>query len=293
MSKNGHQGPSWDDLRFLLVLARSGSVQGASRTLGASRSTVVRRLHALEAALGAKLADRSRRGVGMTPAGEALVAAAERMENEAVAAQRILMGKGSMLSGRLEFTTFDVGARLLAPVLATYARLHPQVQLFVSTSNEPYQLERREADLAVRLTHRPSNGLFGRRLGRFEFGIFGTPEMIDHPDPPWLLPDERLGAERSWTLARRLATEFRVAARYLRSDGLLPLLHDGLGVTFLPLQIGRREPLAERAGEWPEMGYDVWALTHHDLRNTSRVRALLRLLGERGPAVLAIPERRA
>ena len=51
----------WDDLRFFLAVARAGRLTAAARQLEADHTTVSRRISALEAALKAKLFERSPR----------------------------------------------------------------------------------------------------------------------------------------------------------------------------------------------------------------------------------------
>ena len=63
---------SWDDLRAALAVARSGTVRGAAGVLGVHHATVIRRIDALEAALGAKLFQRHPRGYALTEAGRLL-----------------------------------------------------------------------------------------------------------------------------------------------------------------------------------------------------------------------------
>ena len=62
----------WDDLRVFLAVARRGRLQAAGRTLGLDPTTAGRRIAALEAALGARLFDRSPEGYALTEAGRSL-----------------------------------------------------------------------------------------------------------------------------------------------------------------------------------------------------------------------------
>jgi DNA-binding transcriptional LysR family regulator len=74
----------WDDLRFFLAIARTGSLTAAARELRVTQSTVGRRLASLESSLGARLLHRTPDGYVLTLAGEAILAQAERMEAEAL-----------------------------------------------------------------------------------------------------------------------------------------------------------------------------------------------------------------
>ena len=61
----------WNDLRYFLAVARTGSTLAAGRTLRVSQTTAARRVTALEAALGLILFERRPTGYALTPAGEA------------------------------------------------------------------------------------------------------------------------------------------------------------------------------------------------------------------------------
>jgi hypothetical protein len=62
----------WDDLRFFLAIARTGSLSAAARELRCTQSTVGRRLAALEARRGLRLLNRPPRGYIATSAGESV-----------------------------------------------------------------------------------------------------------------------------------------------------------------------------------------------------------------------------
>src|SRR5437762_166623 len=75
----------WDDMRILLAVLRTPTLVGAARQLGLDKSTVSRRLGALEKALRTRLFVRTREGLRATPAGERLRPHAERIEAEMLA----------------------------------------------------------------------------------------------------------------------------------------------------------------------------------------------------------------
>ena len=61
---------NWDDLRYLLAVARSGSMSGAARALDVNHATVIRRVRSLEKQLGSSLFDRIGHTYVITPAGQ-------------------------------------------------------------------------------------------------------------------------------------------------------------------------------------------------------------------------------
>ena len=66
----------WDDLRYVLAIARAAGLNPAAKALGVNPSSVYRRLEALEARLEVRLFERLRSGYRLTEAGEALAEAA-------------------------------------------------------------------------------------------------------------------------------------------------------------------------------------------------------------------------
>ena len=95
---------SWDDLRYVLALARAGRLDGAGGLLDVDPSTVFRRLKACETRLDARLFDRRGGVYRATAEGEAVIAQAEAMEEAALAMQRRLAGGDVRLSGTLRIT---------------------------------------------------------------------------------------------------------------------------------------------------------------------------------------------
>ncbi|WP_088706251.1 helix-turn-helix domain-containing protein [Noviherbaspirillum denitrificans] len=58
----------WDDLRYVLAVARTGSLSGAARELAVRHSTMLRRIDAIEEKLQTRLFERLRSGYETTEA---------------------------------------------------------------------------------------------------------------------------------------------------------------------------------------------------------------------------------
>src|SRR5215475_11107885 len=97
----------WDDLRVFLAVHQLGSHKRAGRLLGVAPTTIGRRLAALESALGAKLFLRTPERVQATPAGLKLIPHAQRMEAEALEAERAMLAADRRLEGSLRVTATD------------------------------------------------------------------------------------------------------------------------------------------------------------------------------------------
>ncbi len=279
---------NWDDLRVMLAVHRSGTIFAAAAELGVSRSTVKRRLEALRSSTGVELLERGPEGISLTEAGARLLPIAERMEEEGFAAERLLSGQSFALQGRLLLTVFEAASALLAPLFTKLRRAHPAIELNVVSSNQTLSLHRRECDIAVRATATPSPDLFGRKLGTLRYAVYGTREVIEDRNPPWILPDEAMGADGSWALARKLGRPLQVAARVDSLLWMVSLVRASAGVALLPIPTAREFPSLVAMGRRPRAGTDmpIWVLTHPELRRAARVRAVMTFLGDHVRAAL-------
>jgi molybdate transport repressor ModE-like protein len=85
----GNKKPSqnWDDLRYFLAVARTGTLSAAAKQLGAEHTTMARHIQALEDELNSRLFHKSNSGYGLTDVGERLLAGAEAIESAYVSAK--------------------------------------------------------------------------------------------------------------------------------------------------------------------------------------------------------------
>lgn len=275
----------WDDLRTVLAVGRSGSLSGAARGLGVTHSTVFRRVAAIEKRLGARLFERMRSGYGLTPAGEAVMEAARRVENEVDTLERRITGQDIRLTGSLRVTTTDTLALSVLPThLAEFRRRYPDIEIELAIGNPFVSLTRREADVAIRPTHEPPDTSVGRRLCDVATAFYaaaGTTLPTELGDHLWIMPDESLSHLPSAKWLRRHHPEARTALRCNSLLGLLTAATRGMGTAPLPCFLGDAEPGLVRLGPpQPEFTTGLWLLTHTDLRRTARVRAFLDFITE-------------
>ncbi|MDQ4088007.1 MAG: LysR family transcriptional regulator, partial [Pseudomonadota bacterium] len=108
----------WNDLRHFLAVARSGSTLAAARVLKVSQPTVVRRIAALEEALGIALFERRTTGYVLTAGGEALLGKSEQVEQAATAVVEGAVAHARDTSGTVTISTFEIfGVTLIAPAV--------------------------------------------------------------------------------------------------------------------------------------------------------------------------------
>lgn len=282
MCTNAHV--QWDDLRYVLAIARDGTLLRAAQILGVAHTTVGRRLLRLEDELGVRLFDRTPEGYVPTAAGEDLAEVAERMESDVLAVEGRVLGRDAHLRGRLRVSTGDLFFHVFARDFVAFKERYPSVDLTVHATSDPVSLTRREADVVLRLSDAPPDNLVGRDLGFVQFGVYASPGLIDAAgedaplsDYPWIGWDERL--DRRWfdawladnapgaDIVLRLSHDFRLMAQAIRSD---------IGVQILPCFFADPDPTLHRIAPLEEMfRLRLWLLTLPELRTNSRVRVFM------------------
>ncbi len=274
-------GFEWDDLRYVLAVANTGSLAGAARTLGVNHTTVLRRLATFENRLGLRLFERLPTGYVLTAGGEELIAAARGIEDTVTALERKLAGRDLRLTGTLRVTTTDtLMASLLPEILAEFRSAHAGIQLEVAVANQMFNLGKRDADVAIRPAKEPPEALVGRRVAKVAFAVYAghgyaaRGRRIDLARERWLAPDDSLAGTSAARWMRATLPESEIV---LRADSFVALrqaAEAGLGLAALPCYLGDTSPgLVCVHPPIAEMETALWVLTHEDLRRTARVRA--------------------
>lgn len=274
---------SWDDLKYVLALARQRTLNRAAKLLGTSHTTIARRIEALEAALGVRLFAATDAGYALTPAGQAVSEVAERMESELLALEARVLGGHAKLEGKLRVTTMDILFRRYREPFASFVERYPGIELTLSCTDSEASLTRRDADIALRMTNQPPEHLVGRRVGRVEFAVYASRALVRRVGKatvrglPWLHWDERLGARWLDQWLAEHAGDARIAMRVdMSSLALREAVAAGLGVHFLATSEGDSDRRLRRIGPVQKAhGRDVWLLTLAELRTATRVRAFI------------------
>lgn len=274
---------SWDDLRVVVAVARSGSLSGAARELGVHHATVFRRLGAIEHRLGVRLFERLAGGYVPTAAGQEVAETAQRIENDLAVLDRRVAGRDLRLTGTVRLATVDTLATLILPRhLAALRVAHPGIVFEIVVAPTLVNLSKREADIALRPTVDPPETLVGRKVASIAHAIYASASLAEAADAlagPWLVPDDSLSGSTMARWTRRHVPDERVVARANNVPALAALAAEGAGLAVLPCFVGAAHPGLVRVGA-PLEGWDsgLWLLTHEDLRRTARIRAVLDFL---------------
>jgi DNA-binding transcriptional LysR family regulator len=285
----------WDDAALLLALERARSMAKAATNLRVNTSTVGRRLDALEEALGLRLFDRRTEGVTPTAAAERLLSHAERLE---AAAHGLLMeAKGFEVApeGMVRVAMPPgLADHIIAPRLGELRARHPKLTVELLASTAYADLERREADLAVRVKRPERGDLVAKKIGELQAVLLASPELVaklgvlrDPSEVAWLTWNEAMQHLPTGAWVKTAVPAANVLIRSNSVSALIEAARAGLGVVLLnPLFRGVRglaclpvdSALQARLPPWPiESG---WLVGHAALREVPRVDVVWRFLLE-------------
>ncbi|MDT2021790.1 LysR family transcriptional regulator [Methylocella sp. CPCC 101449] len=284
----------WNDLKLVLAVHRAGSLTQAAQALAIDHSTAFRRLKALETRLDVRLFERLPGGVYQTtPAGARMAAGAERMEDEALALDRDIVGGDHRLSGQLRITSSETLAySRLTSHLASFRRVHPGIVVELVIENRVLSLSRREADIALRPVRPKEGELWGRKLADMAWALYAAPDYLEAHGALHGADDIDRHAVIGWeagiagiAAADWLGEHVSPSAFVYRSNSLVNqsiAAKAGVGITLLPCYLGDSEAGLARALTTPiaEIAGELWIVTHVDLKQTARVRAFFDLVGE-------------
>jgi DNA-binding transcriptional LysR family regulator len=279
---------NWDEFRIVRAIAEAQSLSGAAELLGLNHSTLFRRLAAMESRLGARLFDRERSGYRPTAAGEDMVALATLMGDTIAEFERRVGCNDLKLSGRVRVTTLmSLGAIIMPAICAALAVAHPGLHIELMLTESVLDLERGEADVALRgLSEPPQETLTGRRVAPLPWAIYAVPALMTGegdaaPDAPWIAPSESFGSAQARRWFDRHVESRRCSATASSDLLMAELAARGLGVALLPCYLGVSQPALRRAANAdPEIEGDLWLMAHERALRTPRVRAVYDFLAD-------------
>jgi DNA-binding transcriptional LysR family regulator len=276
----------WDNLRYFLAVARAGRLTTAARRLHVDHATCSRRIAALENSLSAKLFERRPQGYFLTSYGERLVAMAEVMESQALAAQNEVGGQDLSISGTVRigapdgFTTY-----FLAPRIGQLTARYPELEIQMVASPRLLSLSKREADIVISL-NRPIEGkVVARKLTDYDLALFASRSYLKNAKP--IATPEDLFAhpiigyvdDLIFTPELNYLDEVTKGLRAkLQSSNLIAQMMAtiaGRGLCVLPLfMTAQQATLVRVLPAVVSLHRSFWLTIHADLRSLARIRMI-------------------
>jgi DNA-binding transcriptional LysR family regulator len=282
---------TWDDLRVAASVLRHGSLTAASRALGLSVPTIGRRIDRLERSLGVAVVHRHSRGVTPSPHAQILLAHADALTDTFDDVVRTAKAATRMAEGTVTVTTIEtVITHIIAPRLADLRARHPGVRVVLRATNAIEPLDRRRADIAVRMVRPTEARVVARKLGEQRMALYASRAYLERkgrpPRPSRSLAghdvvtfDSEMVPEARW-LTERLGGE-QPAVRVSSVASLCAVVESGAAIGILPTLFEPQLPeLLRLAGPEGIKSREVWLALHEDLKDAPHVRAVADLIIE-------------
>lgn len=176
----------WTEMELLVQTAELGSMSRAAQSLGLSNAAASRHLGSLEKRVGARLIQRSTRGLSLTEVGQNFYQScksvlADAREAEAAASATVLNPTGTLrLTASLSFSVHHI-----APLLKEYTNRYPNVNVHVEVSNRYYDLIDNNIDVAIRTREfENDSSITIRRLASTRRILAASPGYLDAHGAP-------------------------------------------------------------------------------------------------------------
>ena len=279
----------WEQMPYFLAVARTGSLRSAAEQLRATHGTVNRHLSALENAYGVQLFRRTRAGLELTTAGEALLPIAEDAETLFLGARRRLQGLDRQETGTVRFSmTGTMAYEIVAPILERFFQAYPEIDVEIRVSDRFEDINRLETDVSLRYAHSIQDDVVARKLFPMALVPLASQSYLDRyykgsgtngEGLHWIGWDE-INRRPAWVEQ----TVFpRAEVRHATADHVLQLslVRQGFGMLNSSVYFEEIYPELTRVpGTEPYLDRTLWLLLHSDLRRTTRVRRFVDFLAE-------------
>lgn len=179
-----------DDLLLFARVIEAGSFSRAAERVQWPKSTVSRRIAALETRLGEKLLQRTTRRLSLTEFGTNMLEHARAVAAEVDGALALALHRQQRPSGRLRVSMpADFAQRVMAQMLAGFAMRYPEVTLELDLSPRRVDLIAEGFDLAIRMGALGQDSqLAARRVTSFRGALYASPDYLARHGEP-LLPE--------------------------------------------------------------------------------------------------------
>lgn len=268
-----------NDLLLFARVVAEGSFSRAAERLGMPKSTLSRRLAALEAQLGERLLLRTTRKLTVTDFGHSVLLHAQQVTAEVEATLALVQHRQVEPSGRLRVSMpGDFANEVLGTMLAEFVARYPAISLELDLSPRRVDLIGENFDVAVRMGDLPDDAaLAARRLALFSVGLYAAPGYLARrgvPSEPEALMEHdvlrllaRNGEPAPWLFSRAgMRWEGAPPARASANSPelLIRLARAGAGITMLTDHFAapyvRSGELEQVLADWDLPAVSAWAV---------------------------------
>ncbi|MGE5117206.1 MAG: LysR family transcriptional regulator [Betaproteobacteria bacterium] len=172
---------NWDDYDVFCHVIEHGGFTAAARALARPKSGVSASIARLEAALGARLLERTTRRVRLTAAGETLHHAVGPLFAGLREAHGDALAQRQAVAGALRIAApYEFGAHHLAPVACELMARHPELEVRIDVEHGPVNPLEQRYDIVFAMLESglPASSIVVRRVFSLDRGLFAAPLML-------------------------------------------------------------------------------------------------------------------
>lgn len=274
----------WNQARAFIATAETGSFSAAARQLNLTQPTLGRQVAGLEAALNQQLFERIGRRLHLTPAGQDILAEMRQMQAAADRAALVATGRAQTIAGPVCISVTSLMAYHVMPgIVADLRALAPQLRITIVSSNDLSDLQRREADIAVRHVAPTAPELIARKLKEAQGRLYASKTYLARHGPIETPEDTRyasfisvadqaemLGFLQNWGLPITLDN---LAITETTGLGAWEMARRGLGLMTMSDDIAAYFPEMQLVlPDLPPVPVPYWLTTHRELHSSRRIR---------------------
>ncbi len=286
----------WNDVRIFLAVASEGSTLAASKKLNINQTTVGRRMHALETALGLSLFERDTRGYSLTSQGKALFDVAANMRDDA----ELVLTRASHLrrasDGKIRVSAAHSSMSLwVLPLISEFRKQHPDIHFETNAADRYVSLETGEADVAIRAADAiKGDTLMVKKLPSVRWGIYcsksylaargmprSTDELIDHAVLNY--PRAMIQGVKLLTWLEQFVDRTKIVSTADSIDTMSASLRTEMAVGVLPCVEGDLRPDLVMCFTTEELTSGLWLVASKEAYQEPRVRKFMTFLGANFP----------
>ena len=281
---------NWNDLRYLLAVARGETLRAAARQLLVDDTTVARRLTSLEQEIGQRLVQRRGDGrLALTELGQRVAKEAEAVERHYDAIAATVAGERGTTFGTVRMTAVPILVnRLFARNFAALTKRAPGVVVELIPDSRDLSLTRREADVAIRLARPTTGGMAIKisRIGSLAYAAYASRALppARTRKMPWVTYESAMAhlPHARWMDRAGRGGEGASALRVHDAETALEAIAAGEGRTLLPILVADRDQRLRRIKVPSDRAIparEIWLLTHADDTGIGRITAVTDWIG--------------
>lgn len=287
MGRVSRRRADWSDLRMFWAVAEAGGFGAAARALGASQSTVTRRIEELEQRLNARLFVRGPQGVQLTDAGRIAYDRVLTMERSAEAIENLILNTEDLPQGMVGIAAPDgVAGVLMAPAAAEFLGANPKISLrFDCGLWDEHPLDG-HTDLLLTFAKPSHPDLIARPVAHFHYGLFAAQSYLDLYGLPRSLPEctahsyihhaAQVHQEERWhpqAAAFRKMVQTRLETN--SSAVSFAAIRNGVGLGLLPTAVAAIDPALTMIDVANFGSARMWLCYPRDVAQSARIRLVV------------------